>query len=131
MIFSPALPLALAAGVAGAALGATVRAAAAQGSGVSGNQPDVVLWIASALLGLVTLLIAGAWNDLRRRDREVREQFMREQDARVRETDTAHRERARMFAILDGHGRDIAVLLDRHDRYTPSVSDVGPLKGTP
>jgi hypothetical protein len=130
-VIRPALPLALAAGVAGAALGTTVRAAAAQGGGVPGNQPDVVLWIASALLALVTLLIGGAWNDLRRRDREVREQFIREQDARVRETDTAHRERARIFAVLDGHGRDIAVLLDRQGRYTPSAQDVGPLKGAP
>jgi len=122
-VIRPALPLAVAAGVAAAAVGATVRAAAAQGSGASGHQPDVVLWIASALLGLVTVLIAGAWNDLRRRDREVREQFTREQDTRGRENEAARRERARIFAILDGHSRDIAVLLDRHDRYTPSAKE--------
>jgi hypothetical protein len=126
MMVGPGIPLALAAGAAGAALGATVRAAAAQGSGGSGNEPDVVLWIASALLGLVTLLIAGAWNDLRRRDREVHERLHREQDARGRDNEDARRERARIFAVLDGHGRDIAVLLDRQDRYTPSVKDGGP-----
>jgi hypothetical protein len=122
-MIQPALPLAVAAGVAAAAVGATVRAAAAQGSGASGNQPDVVLWIASALLGVVTLLIAGAWNDLRRRDREVHDRLHREQDARGRDNEDARRERARIFAILDGHGRDIAVLLDRHDRYTPSAKE--------
>jgi hypothetical protein len=123
MTSRPALPLAVAAGVAGAAVGATVRAAAAQGSGGSGNEPDVVLWIASALLGLVTLLIAGAWNDLRRRDRDVHERLHREEDARGRENDAARRERARIFTLLDGHSRDIAVLLDRHDRYTPSAKE--------
>ena len=102
----------LSAGVVAGAAFATSAGSAVQSTGAAPGELE--RWIATALLGLVSILIAGAWNDLRRRDREIQERLQREEE-------TGRQERARIFAVLDGHGRDIAVLLDRQERYVPSV----------
>lgn len=77
-------------------------------------------WVVSGLLGIVTLLLAGAWNDLRRRDQETQHRLDAEGARRRAANEQAREERERIFHVLEGYGRDIAVLLDRQGRYEAS-----------